>query len=111
MLPSVTGFFANAAIVSGDSTDLNSANNSAQVTTSVSSSGLAVLGGTFVNGQFQLTISAQAGQTHDVQATTNLSNWVSLGSYIIPANGVVTIIDTNSPGLQTRYYRTVQHIP
>ena len=114
VVPSIAGVFANTVSVSGAYTDLNAGNNQAQVSTSVSSPVGATLSGAFVKGQFQLTIFAQAGQTYDVQATTNIassSSWVSLGPQVIPPSGILTITDTGSPSLQTRYYRTVLQTP
>jgi uncharacterized repeat protein (TIGR01451 family) len=112
VVPSIAGFFANTATVSGAFTDLNSANNSAQVTTLVSTPGSAHLTGAFSNGVFQLTISGQPGASYDVQASSNLSSaWQSLGVKVIPPGGVLVVSDPNSPGLQTRYYRTALQSP
>jgi uncharacterized repeat protein (TIGR01451 family) len=109
-VPSLAGVFTNTVATSGAYTDLNPANDTAVVAISVSSPVPAVLSGSFVSGQFQLTVAAQPGQTYDVQASTNLTSWVSLGLYLAPFNGVFTVKDSSSSGLHTRYYRTVRQI-
>jgi uncharacterized repeat protein (TIGR01451 family) len=111
VLPAVAGFFANSASVTGAYTDLNSGNNSTQVTTLVSTSGSSYLTGAFVNGVFQLTISGQPGASYDVQASMNLSTWQSLGVHVMPPGGSLTVSDSNSPAIQARYYRTVLQGP
>ncbi len=111
VVPAVVGFFASVATVTGAYSDSNSANNSAQATTLVSAGNAAYLSGAFVNGVFQLTVSGQPGASYDVQASASLSTWQSLGVHVMPPGGTLTVTDTNSTGLQTRYYRTVRQGP
>jgi uncharacterized repeat protein (TIGR01451 family) len=109
-VPSIAGVFTNRVTVSGAYSDLNPVNDSSVTATSVSSPLPAVLSGSFIGGQFQLMVAAQPGQTYDVQASTDLTSWTSLGLYLAPFNGVFTVKDSNSPGLKTRYYRTVRQV-
>ena len=111
--PSISGLVYNTATVSGDYTDLNLANNSAQVATSVANV-QAVLAADYTNGLLELTIAGTPGQTFDVRASTNvtdLASWLSLGRYTAPFNGIFKVTDTNSPSYWSRYYRTVWQIP
>ena len=70
----------------------------------------ATLSGTVTNGLFRLTVTAEPGLNYMVQASSNLSSWVSLGIYTA-TNGTFTVLDTTSPLLRTRYYRTIRQIP
>jgi uncharacterized repeat protein (TIGR01451 family) len=108
--PGLAGNSLNVATVSGNCTDLNSANNSAQALASISSPIPATLSGVITGGQFHLTVHAQAGLNYQVQATSNFTSWTSLGTYTA-VGGVFTVTDTNSPAFSTRYYRTVRQYP
>lgn len=104
-VPSVTGSLINAVNVVGSEEDLNPANNSAQAKTSVSSP--ATLSGFFSDGQFHLTVTGQPNVVYVVQASTNLTSWVSLSTNTSPT-GTFTFIDTTTPAPQQRFYRTLR---
>ena len=53
------------------------------------------------NGNFQLDINGSTGLTWIVQASTDLSNWVSLVTNTVP----FSFADTNTVGLPQRFYR------
>jgi hypothetical protein len=53
------------------------------------------------NGQFQFNLSGTAGSSWIVQASTNLSNWVSLATNTVP----FVFLDTNNGNLPQRFYR------
>jgi hypothetical protein len=53
------------------------------------------------NGLFQFNLSGTAGSSWIVQASTNLSNWVSLVTNIVP----FAFFDTNNGSLPQRFYR------
>lgn len=61
------------------------------------------------NGGATFTWSAVAGQTYQVQYSTNLTttNWTILGKNIIPTNGVITTTDSTAAGFPQRFYRVV----
>ena len=64
---------------------------------------------TVTNGAATFTWSAVAGQTYQVQYSTNLTttNWTILGKNIIPTNGVITTTDGTTAGSPQRFYRVV----
>lgn len=53
------------------------------------------------NGQFHFTLVGATGFTWIVQASTDLSNWISLATNTVP----FTFTDTNTAGLPQRFYR------
>jgi uncharacterized repeat protein (TIGR01451 family) len=105
--PYVMGSLVNVVNVVGSEEDLNPANNSAQAKTTVSASGPAVLSGSFSSGYFQLTVTGQPNTVYVVQASTNLTSWVSL-STTNSGTGTFTYTDTTTPAPQSRFYRTVR---
>jgi hypothetical protein len=57
-------------------------------------------------GQVQLQFTGFDGFTYGVQASTNLSDWSTIGTGV-PSNGVFTVSDPSSGGLVQKYYRSV----
>ncbi len=55
------------------------------------------------NGQFQFDILGVTGLNYSVQASTNLIDWVPLGTNVSP----FTFLDTNAPLFPQRFYRSV----
>jgi hypothetical protein len=104
-MPSVAGSLLNAVNVAANEEDLVPANNSAQATTTVYVP--ASLGGTFSGGYFQLTVTGQPNAVYVVQASTNLTSWVSLSTNT-SATGTFTFIDPTTPAPQQRFYRTLR---
>ncbi|HEV2208066.1 MAG TPA: protease pro-enzyme activation domain-containing protein [Verrucomicrobiae bacterium] len=104
VLPLATGDYLNSAQVAGNFTDLNQANNSAQTLVHVTAATSTTLSGAVTNGVFLLTVQGQPGATYQIQASTNLTTWVSLGNFTA-TNGVIQFQDP--AGLRTRYYRTL----
>jgi uncharacterized repeat protein (TIGR01451 family) len=105
-LPSLGGSFLNAVNVAADEEDLVPANNSAQATTIVTASAPPSLSGVFSGGYFQLTVNGQPNALYVIQASTNLTSWVSL-STTSSATGTFTFTDTTTPAPQQRFYRTL----
>ena len=62
-----------------------------------------------MNGAATLTWSAVAGQTYQLQFSTDLTqnNWTNLGKLIFPTNGVMTTTDSSAAGFPQRFYRVV----
>jgi len=54
------------------------------------------------NGQFQFDISGVTGLNYSVQASTNLVDWVPLGTNVSP----FTFLDTNAAHFPQRFYRS-----
>ncbi|HTR42716.1 MAG TPA: fibronectin type III domain-containing protein [Pseudomonadales bacterium] len=57
-------------------------------------------------GQFAFTVSGASGNQYVVQASTDLVNWVSLQTNVVPFN----FVDPNAGQFSRRFYRTV-YIP
>jgi hypothetical protein len=46
------------------------------------------------------------GESFDIQASTNLLNWLDLGSVLADTNGLIQFDDTNAPVFPSRFYLT-----
>jgi Bacterial Ig-like domain len=57
-----------------------------------------------VDGRFRFKLFGETNRTYAAQASTNLVNWVSLGTNIA-FGGVIQYEDTNVPALPRRFYR------
>jgi hypothetical protein len=77
--------------------------------TVVASPLLAILGGAFTNGAFQLTGVGGDNGIYHVQTSTNLATttWVTIGSVTAGTNGAILFDDSNAIVPQ-RYYRLSQ---
>jgi hypothetical protein len=58
------------------------------------------------DGRFQFTLIAEAGHNYDIQATTNLVDWVTISTVPNPT-GTITVTDNNAPLYRYRFYRAV----
>jgi len=59
------------------------------------------------DGQFQLRLIGQGNTNYMLQASTNLTNWVSLLTNAVP-NGIFDYVDVASSNLSHRFYRAVR---
>ena len=57
------------------------------------------------NGQTQLQGTGISNLTYVVQASTNLSDWATIGSVGADNTGLFSFTDTNAPLFNTRFYR------
>ena len=55
----------------------------------------------YTNGAFQFSIAGQSGQTNIIQASTNLVNWISIGTNV----GSVPFTDHSATNYPHRFYR------
>jgi arylsulfatase A-like enzyme len=60
------------------------------------------------NGRSQFQLSAGAVETFSVQASTDLTNWVSIGTNALAVGGSATITDPDAASFTNRFYRAVQ---
>jgi hypothetical protein len=60
-----------------------------------------------LDGSFHLQFIAAAGQSYTVQASTNLTSWLDLGSATDQGNGLFAFTDTNANNFSARFYRVV----
>jgi hypothetical protein len=61
------------------------------------------------NGWLKFAFAGVSGQTHELQSSSNLVNWVSLSTNIIPSNGILEFSISNNPAFSSRFLRTVLH--
>lgn len=59
-----------------------------------------------VDGQFGLTFGCRAGQSYQIQASTDLQQWFTIHSNTA-AGATFLYTDTNSPSYPQRFYRTL----
>ena len=57
-----------------------------------------------ITGRFQFKLLGESNRTYAAEASTNLVNWVSLGTNIA-WGGTLQFTDTNAPIFPYRYYR------
>jgi sugar lactone lactonase YvrE len=57
------------------------------------------------NGSARFVLAGQAGDTWQIQRSTNLSSWQTIGPVTIPTNGVLEFIDPLQPGDGGTFYR------
>jgi hypothetical protein len=65
---------------------------------------------TVTNGAPQFTLKGGLNLSYDLQSSTDLKGWSSIGSLTITnAAGTALIVDTNSPPATEGFYRAVSH--
>ena len=62
-------------------------------------------------GQFTASLSGTPGQAFVLQASTDLVNWIPISTNIADANGMVSIVESNSLAFPRRFYRGVLPAP
>jgi hypothetical protein len=55
----------------------------------------------------QLTMSAIPGQVYEVQASTNLVDWVNLKTVTADSSGIIQVLDTSAKDCPQRFYRAM----
>lgn len=63
-------------------------------------------GGTLAGGQFQFWLLTQAGQSYQIQASSNLVNWVTITN-VMGTGGPVPAVDAGAGTHAMRFYRAV----
>ncbi len=58
----------------------------------------------YTNGSFQFSLNGNPASAYDVQASTNLIDWVTIGTNS-PFTGSVNFMDTNAANSNRRFYR------
>jgi hypothetical protein len=58
------------------------------------------------SGAFLLQTQGEPGEAFDIQATTNFTNWLDLGTIAADTNGNLQFLDTNAPSFNRRFYIT-----
>ena len=112
VVPSTGGLIANTANVTAAETDLNTANNSALVATTVRVPVTPALSAVSVtNSQTKFTLTGDAGMNYRILGSTNLTTWTVLGTSTAAPNGTIKFTDTGSTNFSSRYYRAERVIP
>jgi len=65
------------------------------------------LAGFGTNGLFQFKLTSTAGASFGIQASTNATAWVTIGSAVTGTNGSFLFQDTNTAGFRSRLYRAI----
>jgi hypothetical protein len=55
----------------------------------------------------QMSFSAVPGQTYEIQASTDLVNWVTIWQTTAASNGTIQFTDPEAVNLKMRFYRTI----
>jgi hypothetical protein len=63
--------------------------------------------GSFSNGGFQIPFSGLVSQTYVFQASSNLSDWISLSTNLAPAN-TFNLVDPAASNFHYRFYRAFE---
>jgi len=63
----------------------------------------------FSNGHFGLTVFGQVGQSYSIEASSNLIDWMPLGS-VIATNSAMQFLDHTAPPPSWRFYRGVSGV-
>jgi hypothetical protein len=58
-----------------------------------------------VNGGVTLSCSGAAGSNYVLQASSNLTDWTSLSTNMVPASGEMQVDDPDAATLPCRFYR------
>ena len=58
------------------------------------------------NGTVLIETQGSPGESFDIQASSDLLNWLDLGTYLADTNGLMQFDDTNAPNFPARFYYT-----
>jgi hypothetical protein len=58
------------------------------------------------NGTVLIETQGSPGESFDIQASSDLLNWLDLGSVLADTNGLLQFDDTNAPNFPARFYYT-----
>ncbi len=62
------------------------------------------------NHQAEIFLAGSSNSPTTIQGTTNLSNWTTLGSFIL-TNGSGAFVDTQATNIRARFYRAYRAVP
>ena len=65
-------------------------------------------GMTHSNGVISFVLKGPVGSTYVIEVASNLDDWLPISTNMIPANGLVTILDPNMTIQPQRFYRAVR---
>ena len=59
----------------------------------------------FASGKVTANLSGTAGTTYIIQASTDFVHWTAISTNVADANGLVSLIDSNTAAYPSRFYR------
>ena len=59
-----------------------------------------------VGGAFSLTGAGRIGHTYEIQVTTDLTAWTTIGNRLVGLDGSLVFTDYDAPNYPARFYRT-----
>ena len=59
-----------------------------------------------INGTVLIETQGSPGESFDIQASSDLLNWLDLGTFLADTNGLLQFDDTNAPNFPARFYYT-----
>ena len=63
------------------------------------------------DGSFRAALAGTPGQTFIIQASSDLVHWTPISTNVADANGIVSIIESNTVAMPSRFYRGVLPLP
>jgi len=105
--PTLAGSLTNRVVAVSGGTDLALGNNAAQTVTMVYAPLPARLSGELTDSTFRVTLTGQSGLRYEIQASPDLRSWTAIGEGVAP----FTLVDTNVPSFNARFYRGVRLLP
>jgi uncharacterized repeat protein (TIGR03806 family) len=114
-LPTTSSFVYSAPFALTNSATVSANAFEAGFNNSVAASGVftvlppifTISSGTFSNGVFQLQLTAAPNQNYILQASTNLTDWISIGTNT-PIASPFYLTDPNATNFSQRFYRVIQ---
>jgi len=103
-------YLTNSAVVNASAFQAGYVNSAAATGTFTVLPILFTSPGSFANGAFQLQLSAYTNQIYVLQASTNLTDWVSIGTNS-PQASPFSLSDPNAPSFSERFYRVLLQQP
>ena len=106
------GNAVNSVAIAATQTDLDAADNSANVTTLVSSGVAATLEGIYdgTNQVFEINLTGQPDATYILQSSPDLLTWNPVSTNTAPQNGTIKFADS-AVAITQRFYRAVRLVP
>ena len=104
--PNVPGTITNVVSVVADQVELVSADNTVTALTTVQAMLTPQASQILTNGNCGLMLNALSQQTYVIQSSTNLIDWISIGTNVV--TGPTNFLDINASMFDFRFYRVIQ---
>ena len=106
----IAGNSFNSISITAAETDLDLSDNSASVTTLVSSGVAATLAGVYddPNQVFEINLTGQPDATYILQRSADLQTWDPISTNTAPVSGIIKFTDSASTAITQRFYRALR---